>query len=118
MVRYTIVSLRTELRAAPVDTESTTNTRGDAPGRSPWKQECNLVSTWAKLAIDIYDHHDYGDAENQNGRQLAGFTTSVSRAFEMMRRRIALNLSPFQQDVELSGSVIWLQLLVHMAHVL
>ena len=99
-----------------VDTESATGTGNDAPGRSPWKQECNIVSTWAKLAVDVYAHgHDCADG-NQNGLHL--FATSVSRTFEMMRRRIAVNLPPFDQDVEPSGSVIVLELLVRMADVL
>ena len=61
-----------------------------------WLRECNLVSTWATLAVDIYRHSNgYTDA---NSRHL--FVASVSRVFETMRLRIARgSISVLQEQV-------------------
>lgn len=49
-----------------------------------WNRECNLVSTWVTLAVNI--HRNADDCKDDNERHL--FVTSVSRVFETMRLRI------------------------------
>ena len=59
------------------------------------RQECNLVSTWANLAVDVYRHSNY--YENGNTRHL--FVTLVSRVFETMRLRIKDGNAVFESAV-------------------
>ena len=58
----------------------------EANRQNSWHRECNLVSTWAALAVNTYRSTD--DYREANSRHL--FVTSVSRVFEMMRLRIAV----------------------------
>lgn len=53
--------------------------------RRAWTyRECNTISTWAKLSVDIYSNtNNYKDTNSRHT-----FVTSVSRVFETMRLRI------------------------------
>ena len=57
-------------------------------------RECNRISTWATLAVDIY--LSSSDYEDQHARHL--FVTSISRVFGTMRLRIAAGRRVLEAD--------------------
>ena len=75
------------------------------------ERECNLISTWATLALNTY--RNTNNCENANGRHL--FVTSVSRVFETMRLRI-INWYPVLNRGETITPLA--ELLLHMADAL
>ena len=55
-----------------------------------WERECNLVATWVDLAVTA-SRHSYQHGSTRHGRHLS--VALASRAFEMIRLRIAASYS-------------------------